>query len=351
MNTWLLAFFISFVSATIATRFVMALGIADIPDEARKNHTRVTPTAGGLGIIVGLVAGLIFAAWQSELNVNKPLFATLALSLAGGALGLRDDISALGSKVKLAIMLLCTLGFVVLGSRIETLSLTSDFAITLGPFVGALGTIFWLLVIVNTVNFMDGANGMAMGCAALGLFGLCALSVMRLVTGAAEGDDFALIAWVGMAACLGFLVWNAWKGTIFAGDCGALFIGLLCGGLGVLAVVSGINPLCVAMCFLPMLVDVILTVVRRLRKGDNVLSAHSEHAYQKVIRAGASHLYTSGRYWMQTVFTIMCALLAQNRGGWWPLGLFIGATVFLSFIYIASLRDAARVMAARDIKG
>jgi UDP-GlcNAc:undecaprenyl-phosphate/decaprenyl-phosphate GlcNAc-1-phosphate transferase len=185
----------------------------------------------------------------------------------------------------------------------------------------------------------------------LGLFGLSALSVMRLVSGAAEGDNFAAVAWIGTAACFGFLVWNAWKGAIFAGDCGALFIGLLCGGLGVLAVVSGIYPLCVAMCFLPMLVDVILTIVRRLRKGDNVLAAHSEHAYQKVIRAGASHLYTAGRYWMQTGFTIMCAVIAQNRGGFWPLGLFIAATLFLSLVYIVSLRDAARLMAARDNKG
>jgi UDP-GlcNAc:undecaprenyl-phosphate/decaprenyl-phosphate GlcNAc-1-phosphate transferase len=337
MTSWLLAFFIALLVGAIVTRLVMWLDISDAPDEARKNHQKITPTSGGLGIVGGVVAGLAAGVATSQFSFTKPVAAVMVLALFGAVLGLADDIKAIGSRRKLAAMALASAGFVVLGARIEVFYLTPDLSLPLGAIIGGLGTLLWLLVIVNTTNFMDGANGLAMGCAGTGLFGLCLLNMFRVAAGG-EGADFGFVAWIGFAACLGFLVWNAWRGSIFAGDCGALFVGFLSGGLGVLAVNSGINPFCVAMCFLPMLTDVILTIVRRLRHGENVLTAHSQHVYQMSIRAGASHIYTSYRYWVQTAASVICALAAQKYGGWAPLGLFVLTTAFLSWIYLSSYR-------------
>lgn len=340
MTFWLLAFSIAFVVALGVARLVIQLGIADLPDEDRKNHKIVTPTSGGLGILAGVICACAYAGALQELRFSVEIFAVILLAVAGGLLGLADDIKALGSKRKLALMAVGAAAFVAWGARIETLELFPDYKIPLGTVIGGLGTIFWLLVMVNTTNFMDGANGMAMGCAGFGLLGLAALNVVSQGNGQAAGD-FGIVAWSGFAACLGFLVWNAWKGAIFAGDCGALFVGYLCGSLGVVAVRDGIHPLSVAMCFLPMLTDVILTIVRRLRRGDNVLSAHSQHAYQRAIRAGAGHLYTSSRYWAQTALTIVCALIAEYQGGWWPLGLFVLATAVLSALYVHTISITA----------
>jgi UDP-GlcNAc:undecaprenyl-phosphate/decaprenyl-phosphate GlcNAc-1-phosphate transferase len=342
MNAWLLTLLIAFLTSVVATRLIIGLGIRDVPDEARKNHTKTTPTSGGLGIISGTFAATGYCIWSGAMQPNLTNAAVLIMAMLGGLLGLVDDVRTLGSKRKLAMMLVISGAFVAIGGRIEALQISDIMKIPLGTIVGGLGTLLWLLVIVNTINFMDGANGMAMGCAGLGLLGLSALSGIRMASGGPAGDDFAVLGWIGFGAILGFLVWNAPRGAIFAGDCGALFVGLLSGALGVLAVMAGINPLCVALCFLPMLTDVILTIIRRLRRGDNVLTAHSEHAYQKAIRAGASHLYTSWRYWLQTGFTISCALFAQHKGGWWPLGLFVGATLFLALIYMTTLQSAAR---------
>jgi UDP-GlcNAc:undecaprenyl-phosphate/decaprenyl-phosphate GlcNAc-1-phosphate transferase len=347
MTLWLLAFFIAFSVATIATRLVMMIGIGDKPDEARKLHAVLTPTSGGLGVIAGALAGLAYVYVAGKVGISRELIACLSLALLGGALGLVDDIKALGSKRKLAVMVFAATLFAGLGPRIEMLEIMPSLGVPLGAVIGGFGTVLWLMVIINTVNFMDGANGMAMGCAGIGLFGLCALNIAYMSTGGASGD-YAVLAWVGFAACCGFLVWNAAKGAIFAGDCGALFVGALCAGLGAWSVVSGVNPFGVALCFLPMLVDVILTVVMRLRRRQNVLLAHSDHAYQAAIKAGASHLYTSGRYWLQTLFCVVIASAAQAKGGWWSIGSFAAFTIVLSALYFGTFAVIANQDTADD---
>jgi UDP-GlcNAc:undecaprenyl-phosphate/decaprenyl-phosphate GlcNAc-1-phosphate transferase len=308
---WILAFILVLIVALVATRAVMGLGISDSPDAARKNHQIVTPTSGGIAIMIAVWLGVWFAHWQGVLALTQPVVIALLVSSTAGILGLLDDIFVLGAKTKLAAMLVLVGLFVVFGARIERFELTGQIALSLGPIIGGLGTILWLLVMVNTVNFMDGANGMAMGCAGIGLLGLTAL----IVFGRSQPfEGFAIIGWIGFAACLGFLYWNALRGKVFAGDSGALFVGLLCATFGILAVNTGISPVSVAMCFLPMLVDVILTIIGRVKRAENVLLPHSRHAYQNMIRHGSSHLRVSSRYWLHSLICCIGAIAMQGKG-------------------------------------
>jgi UDP-GlcNAc:undecaprenyl-phosphate/decaprenyl-phosphate GlcNAc-1-phosphate transferase len=317
MTMWLYAFFVSALTALVATWLMILVRIPDNPDAARKLHRRVTPTSGGVGIMAGSLAGLGFLSFWGALPDDGALIACLALGLIGGLLGLLDDIFVLGAKMKLFILTSAAFAFVILSVRVETLALVPSLTIPLGPIIGGMGTIFWLLVMVNTVNFMDGANGLSIGCSAIGL--LCLSGLM----GISGSQEVAILSWVVAAACVGFLAWNAFTGSIFAGDSGALFVGLICGSVGGWCVSLGVNPLMVAMCFLPLLVDVILTVVLRLARRQNVLEPHSEHAYQRLIRAGLSHFGAARFYWLRSLFCGLLAMWAQNRGGWIPLGVFL----------------------------
>jgi UDP-GlcNAc:undecaprenyl-phosphate/decaprenyl-phosphate GlcNAc-1-phosphate transferase len=313
MTLWLYAFLVSCLCAAFATRIMIAIRIPDNPDAARKMHRKITPTSGGVGIIAGTLAGLGFLGLSGALPAQPILYACVGLSCLAGLLGFVDDVFVLGPKLKLLMMVMIAAVFVVAFARIETLALLPDITVPLGPIVGGIGTIFWLLVMVNTVNFMDGANGLSMGCSAIGLSFLSGLLPM------VGGDQGAVLGFVVAAACVGFLAWNAFSGSIFAGDSGALFVGLICGSLGVWAVTLGVHPLCVTLCFLPMLVDVILTVLLRLARRQNVLEAHNEHAYQRMIKAGVSHLAAARFYWLRSLLCGLLALGAAHRDGFWPV--------------------------------
>lgn len=336
MVTWFLACSIAIATAVIATRGAMALGICDVPDEARKLHKTVTPTSGGIGIVAGVFASAAFLIWTAHLQLNTGVIMCLGVSLGAGVLGLFDDIYRLSAKLKLVVMLILVVAFSLLGDRIETLTLLPNIIVPLGSLLGTIGTVFWLLVMVNTVNFMDGANGMAMGCSGIGLLGLAGLLVLMPVAGP-QSYHLASLGVIGFGACCGFLVWNAGLGRVFSGDVGALFVGLLCGTLGVLAVRVGANPFSVVLCFLPMLIDVILTIILRLSRGENVLQAHAKHGYQLSIRNGASHLATSSYYWFLTAGCALIAVMSQIVGGGAPFGGFALYLFILCVLYFYRL--------------
>lgn len=332
MAIWAAGFFIAFVTALAMTRVMIKIGIGDRPDAERKLHTKTTPTSGGVGIVIGVFAGFGYVWSQSDDGAVATLLACVIFALVAGLLGLLDDIFVLGPKAKLIVMLTLATSFCVFFVNVKVLSLMPTMIVSLHPFIGIAGTIFWLLVMVNCVNFMDGANGLSMGCCAIGLAGLSGLLAM-------EAQNLAaLLAWVSVAGCCGFLVWNAGKGAIFAGDSGALFVGFLCAALGAYSVTKGVNPLLVALCFLPLLVDAIFTIVRRIKYRENILTPHAHHAYQRAIRAGASHAHTASRYWVQSGVCVCAAFFGEVRGNWTPLLCFLVMLAVLTFIYVRTLR-------------
>jgi UDP-N-acetylmuramyl pentapeptide phosphotransferase/UDP-N-acetylglucosamine-1-phosphate transferase len=297
-------------------RAMIDAGLADQPDALRKLHRAPTPTAGGLAIVGGVGAGalaLLAISGPAALSGMTPALALLAI---GAALGLADDLLVLGAGPKLAVMSVVAIAVAATGTRVDALDFGApdmgagalERVLHLPLFLAVAGSALWLLVMVNAVNFLDGANGMAMGCLALGLTGLAALSGM-----AGAGGPAALAA-VAAAACAGFLVWNAPSGRLFAGDAGALGAGLLAGALGLWAGASGVPVWGVALCFLPILADAILTVAWRASKGRDLSKPHRDHAYQIGIRAGVSHRHMALLYWGLTLHCCVSAFAGSLFG-------------------------------------
>jgi UDP-GlcNAc:undecaprenyl-phosphate GlcNAc-1-phosphate transferase len=167
-----------------------------------------------------------------------------------------------------------------------------------------------------------------MGSCAIGLFALALYSWW----GGAPAP--ALAAFLLAAALVGFLIWNFPHGKIFAGDAGSLFVGFMAGALALIAIRDAQMPVLLApLLFLPLLADVILTVLWRARRKRNLLQAHRDHLYQVAIRAGSSHKRIAIVYWLAMVH---CALAAAVSLAF-PIE---GATIsffvsVLLFVYLA----------------
>ena len=158
-----------------------------------------------------------------------------------------------------------------------------------------------MFVMANAVNFMDGANGIAMGTALiiltfLGM--LLAPNAIYSLTATAPGMLMALV--LSAAAALGgFLVWNL-RGQLFAGDAGALSVGGLIGGATAMFAMIGPVLVPLTLC-LPILIDVFFTLAWRARKGRPLMQAHRDHAYQLLLRAGWQHGQVARLWWGMTV--------------------------------------------------
>lgn len=287
-------------------------GPVDAP-RARGSHSEPTVTSGGLAIMAGTSLGLLaFALLTRGSGVLGLPSTAMTLGFAGvlGVFGALDDLVDLGAKGKLVAQAIIGLIFAVVVQRIEGLPLGLGFVLPLGAIVGSLGTVLWLVVATNAVNFMDGANGLAVGSLAIVL---AALGVAGLIQGE---PAIAAAAFAGAAAQAGFLPWNLPGRKMFQGDAGALFSGFLVAGLAV-AAAGPVSVYFAPMALTPFLVDVLLTLAVRARRGQSLYEAHRDHLYQLWLRStGRSHGALAMRVWacvaVYSLAALGCELLAEK---------------------------------------
>jgi UDP-N-acetylmuramyl pentapeptide phosphotransferase/UDP-N-acetylglucosamine-1-phosphate transferase len=300
-------------------------GPVDPPGE-RRSHARPTPTSGGLAIIVATCVGL-FAAGKWGAAPSDARVGLLALLAAiAGLIGAADDLFDLPPRTKLLIQLTLTLLFARVIARAVVLPLAPGLDLPLGMVIGVAGSALWLVVLTNAVNFVDGADGLAPGAVIIALIGLAVAADLK------GQNAVAIAAAIGAAAGMGFLPWNLPAQRLFQGDAGALFSGFYLAGLALVAVtpIEGepLSPYLMPLATLPMLTDVLLTLLARARARRPLLSAHREHLYQLWLdQTAASHAGLSLRYWViMAVFTGAAILNEQAPMGWRPIG-FVGAVL------------------------
>ena len=286
----------------VACRVVMKTGPVDAPDAPRKAHRAPTPTSGGVGMAAGFGASLVLFAlfsntMRTEISPRGALLLTLAASFSYVFLfiGFWDDARPLTARFKLVLFTVAACAATFAVTPVAEFPLYGDVIVRLPYWLAFVGTALWIFTVVNGVNFMDGANGLAMGSVAVGLAALAAVSFTH---GSAAGVAICLCA---IGAVLGFLFWNFPAGRLFAGDSGALFAGALAALSSVIVIHrTGVSPLIPPILFFPLLADVLVTLAWRAWRRRSLFDGHSEHLYQIARHGGMSHAEVSFTYWAAT---------------------------------------------------
>lgn len=326
-------------SAVLISFFVSVLvlkgGVLDLPN-ARSSHKTPTPRGGGLGVLAGVGAGALVA---SAFPLGAPALAgVLIVTAMFGLLGFLDDLFVLDERLKLVSFIVFCAAMVSVAGPVTRFGLTYELGFALNPVIGWIGSALFVFVVVNAANFMDGSDGILAAVMIPAGIALC-------VAGLAAGAMTSVIAGVLLAASLsGFLVLNWPPAKLFAGDVGALGAGALYAG-GALALVnhgfSGtlwLAPLFV----LVFLADVLLTLLRRARHGRFSLSAHREHAYQRLIDKGWRHQAIALLYGGLTAGIGLTGLIAaQMADGAVPM-VFALWVVILTALHVAVGRVVGR---------
>ncbi|WP_439815007.1 MraY family glycosyltransferase [Zavarzinia sp. CC-PAN008] len=302
----------------VLTRVMMAVPILDRP-QARSSHSVVTPRTGGIAVVLSFAATAtaLLAVGPGDLPTGPLAWFVAAAGLLCGA-ALYDDIADAPPLTKLAAQVAAAL-LVVLGGGFswDVLPLPGLGEVLLPPWAGTALALAWLLFFTNAFNFMDGINGIAGVQAALaGLF-------LALIAWSAGQTGVALLALAVVVAVAGFLCFNFPAGRIFMGDVGSQFLGLLFATLTLVdwngqAGTQPVSILVVPILVLPFAADVALTLVRRARRGENLLKAHRDHLYQLLIRGGMSHAQVTG---IHAALIALCGLLALATQATLPPGL------------------------------
>ena len=293
-----IAFAVALAGTWLARRYALRRRLIDQPGE-RRSHTGATPRGGGAGIVLAMVLAMAMAvapAWPSLVPApgERLLVAAIAVGmLLVASVGWIDDHRPLPPWSRL----------VVHGMAAGCLAggmLAAGF-----PPGSALAGGLLALVLSNVWNFMDGIDALAASQALLVALA-CALF--------AGGGAVAWLALALAAACAGFLPFNLPPARIFLGDVGSGALGFLLAAL--LAWAGSRRPADAALLLLPpsaFLVDASLTLARRIWRGERWWLPHTQHAYQRWVRATRSHGRVSAAYALWTVAA--SALMLGAAGG------------------------------------
>ena len=295
------------VVAYLSTPIVRAVGVRlggyDVPID-RKVHHAPTATFGGVAIYLGVASAFGVAAFFGPLRETFRFSEVLGLVVGGLvplALGVLDDHHDLSVPARFAGQIFAGGILYLSGVHMSFFWLPAVGVISLGPDVSAILTIFWIVLLMNAVNFVDGLDGLAAGISAIAAGGLFVYST-RLPTEFLGPDPLApLVAAAVVGGCIGFLPHNFYPARIFMGDTGAMPLGFFLAGATISMIGRFNGPgaaggrLALPLIFTPIvflaipLTDVAFAIIRRAARRKNIFSADAEHLHHRLLRIGHSH--------------------------------------------------------------
>jgi Fuc2NAc and GlcNAc transferase len=294
----------------LVARNALKLGLLDVPNE-RSSHRHATPRGGGIGIAAGVAAGFLVLL-VSGIRLERELVVLLAGAAVIAILGAIDDLHSIRARYRLAVQLVVAVGVVIVIGGVPRLPLPQPLDLSIG-FLAAPLAVVWLVAVTNFYNFMDGIDGLAAGQTVAS----CAGVVLAIwAAGAVE------LAFVLAAASIGFLIFNSAPARIFLGDVGSTSLGFAVAGLPLLAPVAD-RPMAlfaVAIGLALFLLDPLETLVRRMRAGHRIGTAHREHSYQALASSRDRHrVVTAGLVFAGLMLSIGGALSYHWQSLAWPM--------------------------------
>lgn len=334
MENLLMPFIVSVVISLIMTPLIRKLairvGALDIPKDNRRVHKKPIPLIGGLAIYISIVVtALLF------LEVDKSLISILLGGTVIVISGIIDDIKGLSPRGKVL--------FQIAGAVILILGDVKIDAVT-NPF-GKAGTvlrlnwlsipltIFWVVGITNTLNLIDGLDGLAAGVAMISSMSFFA------VAGEFNYINIMLISSILAGACLGFLPYNFNPAKIFMGDTGALFLGFMLAAVSIEGVMKSVATIAVVVPIIILgvpIFDTTFAIFRRLLNGKSIAEADKGHLHHRLLERGYSQKKTVLiLYAISAVFGICAILISEANTK--------RAVIFSVIVFIATILLALKM--------
>lgn len=289
MNNNYIAFFsaliISFLLTPLARKLAFKVGALDIPKDARKIHNKPMPYFGGIAIYVAIMACMFVYMPQDKTNISIMIGATIIVLT-----GIVDDMYGMPAKIKLIMQIIAAAIAIKGGVKIHFItnplsntgmSLLRDFTIPI--------TLFWIVGITNTINLIDGLDGLASGVASIA-------ATTLLFTAAIKGYDFIVMQCAIIAgASLGFLPFNFNPAKIFMGDTGSLLLGYMLAVTAILGMVKSVAAVTLVVPIFALglpIFDTTFAIIRRFINKKPIMEADKDHLHHKLMGKGLNQRQT-----------------------------------------------------------
>ena len=373
LNSYVPVFVVAFVVTILCTPIVRILavkgGVIDSPDDPRKIHQFPIAYLGGMAVLIGLCAGLVYSylavgSLPPEYEMVPPgvVLGIFAIAFTG----FMDDVWHWDPRLKIAGQLVAAAGLAIsdVGVNVATGLLVpligppdTELFSLFGAPVQAASLYYWTGTFLiacfviggcNAANLIDGLDGLLTGSTAIMV--VCFL-VIALLMGVVQPDVMPegfhdlvgarlVLCLALLGALLGFLPFNFNPASIFLGDCGSLLLGYMCVVIILMFGDLGQTHLVIAglIIFALPIMDTLLAIVRRKLSGNPMSAPDDGHIHHMLLRGlGSVKKAVFTLYLITLLFGVFGVTLAFLFVYKLVQGRFVYAAFFVLFSFIAAI--------------
>lgn len=257
-------------------------------------------------------------AFNITIFLNRDLFITPEIyGFSFGTLillvvGFWDDFKEIFWKIQLFIQVAVAVFIFIMGVRIYYVTNPISGGVIhldsgLGLIFSVILVIFWIVLVINAINWSDGIDGMAGGISLITALTIFVLSFRPEV----NQPPIAIICSVLMGTILGFLIFNFYPSRIMAGTAGSSFMGF---SLAVLAIFAGTKIATALLVLAIPIIDFSWVIGERIRNKKSIFMPDKNHLHYKLMELGWSQKKIVFVYWAITVLIAAIALNTRAIG-------------------------------------
>ena len=280
LSTLLLSTLLTIALVPLFRRLAIRFSVVDKPSP-RKVHSVPMPRAGGVAMALGAFIPVLF---QTEID---PFLRALVVSATVIVVfGVMDDMKGLNFKIKMAAQTVAALIMIFYGGvEIVSLGMLLPDGFLLPDWIAVPLTLVFMVGVINAINLSDGLDGLAGG--------ICLLSFICIGFLGYRSEDMiiALMSIAAVGAIFGFLRFNTYPATLFMGDAGSQFLGLIAVSLSI-KLTQGNTPLSRLLPLILLgfpILDTMSVMLERIAHGKSPFMADKNHFHHKLMRRGLYH--------------------------------------------------------------
>lgn len=337
IQLYLTPFFKSFI-ITVVSLIVLTWCSKKIMCQGRKDsrhiHLKKISRLGGVAIIIAFLVSILTDA---NLVISQPLWGIMIAAFFILLIGLWDDFSELNWKYQFFYQVAIVIFIFITGTQVDYI--TNPFGgyifLNIGQYLlpSLLFVLIWVVLMMNSMNWLDGIDGLSGGAAFIGAITIFLLSMKPEVNQPPVG----IIAMALAGAVLAFLIFNFHPAKILAGTTGAMFMGFI---LAVLAIFAGTKIATALLVMTIPIADNIWVVWERFKSGDVVHDPDKRHLHYKLMKLGWSQKKIVLFFYAVTILIAIVALNTRAMGK--SITIILVVVIMISVILVVNKKIAAQ---------